>query len=153
MDGADRDVLLRDKNAWSPLLLVIGTVLQTVLLVLAFLVILNVPGLASDAVESVRSVVGTVTWMNGLSSFVASLLAMFIVRRRLRSITMLVAHSVVPAIAVSAVNIVPTYAVRGWVPVVMVIIFAVGASIVSSLIYAFLLRRGDYIRVAESCSA
>ena len=152
MEDVDRDVLLDNEHAWSPLLLVIGTVLQAVLLILAFLVILIVPGLASDAVESVRSVVGTVTWMNGLSAFVASLLAMFIVRRRLRSIAMLVTHSVVPAIAVSVVNIVPTYAVRGWVPVMMVIIFAVGASILSSLIYAFLLRRGDYVRVTESCS-
>lgn len=90
MEDADRDVLLDNEHAWSPLLLVIGTVLQAVLLILAFLVILIVPGLASDAVESVRSVVGTVTWMNGLSAFVASLLAMFIVRRRLRSIAMLV---------------------------------------------------------------
>ena len=65
---------------------------------------------------------------------------------------MLVTHSVVPAIAVSAVNIVPTYAARGWVPVVMVIIFAVGASILSSLIYALLLRRGDYVMEVESCS-
>ena len=65
---------------------------------------------------------------------------------------MLVTHSVVPAIAVSAVNIVPTYAVRGWVPVVVVIIFAVGASILSSLIYALLLRRGDYVMEVESCS-
>lgn len=145
MDGASHDVLHRDGITWSPLLLVVGTVLQVVLLMLAFLAILAVPGLAYDAVESVRSVVGTVTWMNGLSSFVASLLSMFVVRRRLRSITIFVMHSVVPVIVVSAVNIVPTYEVRGWAPVFMVIIFAIIASIVSSLVYVYLFRRDDYL--------
>jgi len=145
MEDADRDVLLDNEHAWSPLLLVIGTVLQAVLLILAFLVILIVPGLASDAVESVRSVVGTVTWMNGLSSFVASLLAMYIVRRRLRSVAMLVAHSAIPAAAVSAVNIVPTYTVRGWISILAVIILATIAAVVSALVYALLLRREDYL--------
>lgn len=144
MGDTDRDVLLDDEHTWSPLLLVVGTVLQVVLLVLAFLVMLNVPDLVDDAVESAQSVVGTVTWLNGLSAFVASLLSMFAVRRRLRSATMLVVHSVVPAAAVSAVNIVPTYAMRGWLSVTMVIVFAIIASIVASLVYALLLRRDDY---------
>lgn len=144
MGDTDRDVLLDDEHTWSPLLLVVGAVLQVVSLVLAFLVMLNVPDLVDDAVESAQSVVGTVTWLNGLSSFVASLLAMFVVRRRLRSVAMLVVHSVVPAAVVSAINIVPTYAVRGWLSVLVVIIFAAVASIIASLVYAFLLRRGDY---------
>lgn len=144
MAGLGRDVPYRDKMAWSPLLLVVGAVLQVVSLVLAFLVMLNVPDLVDDAVESAQSVVGTVTWMNGLSSFVASLLAMYIVRRRLRSVAMLVVHSVVPAAVVSAVNITPTYAMRGWLSVLVVISFAIIASIVASLVYALLLRRDDY---------
>ena len=141
MGDTDRDVLLDDEHTWSPLLLVVGAVLQVVSLVLAFLVMLNVPDLVDDAVESAQSVVGTVTWLNGL---VASLLAMFVVRRRLRSVAMLVVHSVVPAAVVSAINIVPTYAVRGWLSVLVVIISAAVASIIASLVYAFLLRRGDY---------
>ena len=144
MAGLGRDVPYRDKMAWSPLLLVVGAVLQVVSLVLAFLVMLNVPDLVDDAVESAQSVVGTVTWLNGLSAFVASLLAMFVVRRRLRSVAMLVVHSVVPAAVVSAINIVPTYAVGGWLSVLVVIISAAVASIIASLVYAFLLRRGDY---------
>ena len=142
--GLGRDVPYRDKMAWSPLLLVVGTALQVVLLIVAFLVMLSIPELTLGALESAQSVVGTVAWMNGLSSFVASLLAMFIVRRRLRSVAMLVVHSVVPAAVVSAVNIVPTYAMRGWLSVLVVISFAIIASIVASLVYAFLLRRDDY---------
>ena len=145
MDGADRDVLHRDEITWSPLLLVVGTAFQIVLLMLAFMVMLSVPTLTYAAVESAQSVVGTVAWMNGLSSFIASLLAMFIVRRRLRSIVVFVMLSVVPAAVVSAVNIIPTYVVRGWASILMVIIFAVIASLISSLIYVFMLRRDDYI--------
>ena len=144
MAGLGRDVPYRDKMAWSPLLLVVGTALQVVLLIVAFLVMLSIPELTLGALESTQSVVGTVAWMNGLSSFVASLLAMFIVRRRLRSVAMLVVHSVVPAAVVSAVNIVPTYAMRGWLSVLVVISFAIIASIVASLVYALLLRRDDY---------
>ena len=95
--------------------------------------------------HSAQSVVGTVAWMNGLSSFVASLLVLFIVRRRLRSVAMLVVHSAVPAAAVSAVNIVPTYTVRGWISILAVIILATIAAVVSALVYALLLRRGDYL--------
>ena len=84
MEDADRDVLLDDEHTWSPLLLVVGAALQVVLLMVAFVVMLSVPALTLDALDSAQSVVGTVAWMNGLSSFVASLLAMFIVRRRLR---------------------------------------------------------------------
>ena len=144
MAGLGRDVPYRDKMAWSPLLLVVGTALQVVLLIVAFLVMLSIPELTLGALESTQSVVGTVAWMNGLSSFVASLLAMFIVRRRLRSVAMLVVHSVVPAAVVSAVNIVPTYAMRGWLSVLVVISFAIIASIVASSVYALLLRRDDY---------
>jgi len=144
MAGLGRDVPYRDKMAWSPLLLVVGTALQVVLLIVAFLVMLSIPELTLGSLESAQSVVGTVSWMNGLSSFVASLLAMFIVRRRLRSVAMLVVHSVVPAAVVSAVNIVPTYAMRGWLSVLVVISFAIIASIVASLVYALLLRRDDY---------
>ena len=79
MAGLGRDVPYRDKMAWSPLLLVVGTVLQMVLLFVAFLVMLSVPELTLGALESTQSVLGTVAWMNGLSSFVASLLAMLIV--------------------------------------------------------------------------
>ena len=145
MAGLGRDVPYRDKMAWSPLLLVVGTVLQVVLLFVAFLVMLSGPELTLGALDSAQSVVGTVAWMNGLSSFVASLLAMFIVRRRLRSVAMLVAHSAVPAAAVSAVNIVPTYTVRGWISILAVIILATIAAVVSALVYALLLRRGDYL--------
>ena len=145
MEDADRDVLLDDEHTWSPLMLVVGAALQMVLLLVAFLVMLSVPELTLGALDSAQSVVGTVAWMNGLSSFVASLLAMFIVRRRLRSVAMLVAHSAVPAAAVSAVNIVPTYTVRGWISILAVIILATIASVVSSLVYALLLRRGDYL--------
>ena len=145
MAGLGRDVPYRDKMAWSPLLLVVGTVLQMVLLFVAFLVMLSVPELTLGALESTQSVLGTVDWMNGLSSFVASLLAMLIVRRRLQSVAMLVVHSAVPAAAVSAGNIVPTYTVRGWVSILSVIILATIASVVSSLVYALLLRRGDYL--------
>mgnify|MGYP000996249191 FL=1 len=145
MEDADRDVLLDDEHTWSPLMLVVGAVLQVVLLMVAFAVMLSVPALTLDALDSAQSVVGTVTWMNGLSSFVASLLVLFIVRRRLRSVAMLVVHSAVPAAAVSAGNIVPTYTVRGWVSILAVIILATIASVVSSLVYALLLRRGDYL--------
>ena len=145
MEDADRDVLLDDEHTWSPLLLVVGAALQVVLLMVAFVVMLSVPALTLDALDSAQSVVGTVAWMNGLSSFVASLLAMLIVRRRLQSVAMLVVHSAVPAAAVSAGNIVPTYTVRGWVSILAVIILATIASVVSSLVYALLLRRGDYL--------
>lgn len=145
MEDADRDVLLDDEHTWSPLMLVVGAALQVVLLMVAFVVMLSVPALTLDALDSAQSVVGTVAWMNGLSSFVASLLAMFIVRRRLRSVAMLVAHSAVPAAAVSAVNIVPTYTVRGWISILAVIILATIAAVVSALVYALLLRRGDYL--------
>ena len=145
MEDADRDVLLDDEHTWSPLLLVVGAALQVVLLMVAFAVMLSVPALTLDALESTQSVVGTVAWMNGLSSFVASLLVLFIVRRRLRSVAMLVAHSAVPAAAVSAVNIVPTYTVRGWISILAVIILATIAAVVSALVYALLLRRGDYL--------
>lgn len=144
MEDADRDVLLDDEHTWSPLMLVVGAALQVVLLMVAFAVMLSVPALTLDALDSAQSVVGTVAWMNGLSSFVASLLVLFIVRRRLRSVAMLVVHSVVPAAVVSAVNIVPTYAMRGWLSVLVVISFAIIASIVASLVHAFLLRRDDY---------
>lgn len=145
MGGADRDVLLRDKNAWSPLLLVVGAALQIVLLALAVVVMLSVPALTYAAAESAQSMVGTVAWANGLSSFTASLLAMFIIRRRLRSRAAFVMHSVLPAAVVSAINIAPTYVVRGWLSILMVIIFATIASLISSLIYVFMLRRDDYI--------
>ena len=145
MEDADRDVLLDDEHTWSPLMLVVGAALQMVLLLVAFLVMLSGPELTLGALDSAQSVVGTVAWMNGLSSFVASLLAMFIVRRRLRSVAMLVAHSAVPAAAVSAVNIVPTYTVRGWISILAVIILATIAAVVSALVYALLLRRGDYL--------
>ncbi|PKY73803.1 hypothetical protein CYJ23_11895 [Actinomyces oris] len=145
MEDADRDVLLDDEHTWSPLMLVVGAVLQVVLLMVAFAVMLSVPALTLDALDSAQSVVGTVTWMNGLSSFVASLLVLFIVRRRLRSVAMLVVHSAVPAAAVSAVNIVPTYTVRGWISILAVIIFATIAAVVSALVYALLLRREDYL--------
>ena len=144
MAGLDRDVPYRDKIAWSPLMLVVGAALQVVLLMVAFAVMLSVPALTLDALESTQSVVGTVAWMNGLSSLVASLLVLFIVRRRLRSVAMLVMHSAVPAAVVSAVNVVPTYTMRGWLSVMMVIVFAIIASIVASLVYALLLRRDDY---------
>ena len=144
MAGLDRDVPYRDKIAWSPLMLVVGAALQVVLLMVAFAVMLSVPALTLDALDSAQSVVGTVAWMNGLSSFVASLLVLFIVRRRLRSVAMLVVHSAVPAAVVSAVNVVPTYTMRGWLSVMMVIVFAIIASIVASLVYALLLRRDDY---------
>ena len=145
MEDADRDVLLDDEHTWSPLLLVVGAALQVVLLMVAFAVMLSVPALTLDALDSAQSVVGTVAWMNGLSSFVASLLVLFIVRRRLRSVAMLVVHSAVPAAAVSAVNIVPTYSVRSWVSIFAVIIFATIAAVVSALVYALLLRREDYL--------
>ena len=145
MVGLDRDVSYRDKVAWSPLMLVVGAALQVVLLMVAFAVMLSVPALTLDALDSAQSVVGTVAWMNGLSSFVASLLVLFIVRRRLRSVAMLVVHSAVPAAAVSAVNIVPTYTVRGWISILAVIIFATIAAVVSALVYALLLRREDYL--------
>ena len=145
MVGLDRDVSYRDKVAWSPLMLVVGAALQVVLLMVAFAVMLSVPALTLDALDSAQSVVGTVAWMNGLSSFVASLLAMYIVRRRLRSVAMLVAHSAIPAAAVSAVNIVPSYTVRGWISILAVIILATIAAVVSALVYALLLRREDYL--------
>ena len=145
MEDVDRDVLLDDEHTWSPLLLVVGAALQVVLLMVAFAVMLSVPALTLDALDSAQSVVGTVAWMNGLSSFVASLLAMYIVRRRLRSVAMLVAHSAIPAAAVSAVNIVPTYTVRGWISILAVIILATIAAVVSALVYALLLRREDYL--------
>jgi len=145
MEDADRDVLLDDEHTWSPLMLVVGAALQVVLLMVAFAVMLSVPALTLDALDSAQSVVGTVAWMNGLSSFVASLLVLFIVRRRLRSVAMLVVHSAVPAAAVSAVNIVPTYSVRSWVSIFAVIIFATIAAVVSALVYALLLRREDYL--------
>ena len=145
MEDADRDVLLDDEHTWSPLMLVVGAALQVVLLMVAFAVMLSVPALTLDALDSAQSVVGTVAWMNGLSSFVASLLVLFIVRRRLRSVAMLVAHSAVPAAAVSAVNIVPTYTVRGWISILAVIILATIAAVVSALVYALLLRREDYL--------
>ena len=145
MEDADRDVLLDDEHTWSPLMLVVGAALQVVLLMVAFAVMLSVPELTLDALDSAQSVVGTVAWMNGLSSFIASLLAMYIVRRRLRSVAMLVAHSAVPAAAVSAVNIVPTYTVRGWISILAVIILATIAAVVSALVYALLLRREDYL--------
>lgn len=145
MEDADRDVLLDDEHTWSPLMLVVGAALQVVLLVVAFAVMLSVPALTLDALDSAQSVVGTVAWMNGLSSFVASLLVLFIVRRRLRSVAMLVVHSAVPAAAVSAVNIVPTYTVRGWISILAVIILATIAAVVSALVYALLLRREDYL--------
>ena len=145
MAGLGRDVPYRDKMAWSPLLLVVGTALQVVLLIVAFLVMLSIPELTLDALDSAQSVVGTVAWMNGLSSFVASLLAMFIVRRRLRSVMVFVMHSAIPAVVVSSINIVPTYSVRSWVSIFAVIIFATIAAVVSALVYALLLRREDYL--------
>ena len=145
MAGLDRDVPYRDKIAWSPLMLVVGAALQVVLLMVAFAVMLSVPALTLDALESTQSVVGTVAWMNGLSSFVASLLAMFIVRRRLRSVMVFVMHSAIPAAVVSSINIVPTYSVRSWVSIFAVIIFATIAAVVSALVYALLLRREDYL--------
>ena len=145
MEDADRDVLLDDEHTWSPLLLVVGGALQVVLLMVAFVVMLSVPALTLDALDSAQSVVGTVAWMNGLSSFVASLLAMFIVRRRLRSVMVFVMHSAIPAAVVSSINIVPTYSVRSWVSIFAVIIFATIAAVVSALVYALLLRREDYL--------
>ena len=145
MEDADRDVLLDDEHTWSPLLLVVGAALQVVLLMVAFAVMLSVPALTLDALDSAQSVVGTVAWMNGLSSFVASLLAMFIVRRRLRSVMVFVMHSAIPAAIVSSINIVPTYSVRSWVSIFAVIIFATIAAVVSALVYALLLRREDYL--------
>lgn len=145
MEDADRDVLLDDEHTWSPLLLVVGAALQVVLLMVAFVVMLSVPALTLDALDSAQSVVGTVAWMNGLSSFVASLLAMFIVRRRLRSVMVFVMHSAIPAAVVSSINIVPTYSVRSWMSIFAVIIFATIAAVVSALVYALLLRREDYL--------
>ncbi|MFC2546948.1 MAG: hypothetical protein ACFNX4_08915 [Actinomyces oris] len=145
MEDADRDVLLDDEHTWSPLMLVVGAALQVVLLMVAFVVMLSVPALTLDALDSAQSVVGTVAWMNGLSSFVASLLAMFIVRRRLRSVMVFVMHSAIPAAVVSSINIVPTYSVRSWVSIFAVIIFATIAAVVSALVYALLLRREDYL--------
>ena len=145
MEDADRDVLLDDEHTWSPLMLVVGAALQVVLLMVAFAVMLSVPALTLDALDSAQSVVGTGAWMNGLSSFVASLLAMFIVRRRLRSVMVFVMHSAIPAAVVSSINIVPTYSVRSWVSIFAVIIFATIAAVVSALVYALLLRREDYL--------
>jgi len=60
MAGLGRDVPYRDKMAWSPLLLVVGTALQVVLLIVAFLVMLSIPELTLGALESTQSVLGTV---------------------------------------------------------------------------------------------
>jgi hypothetical protein avisC_03481 len=144
MGSVDHDVLYRDRVTWSPLLLVIGVVLQVVLLMLAFFLMLAVPALTDAALESAQSPWGTVAWMNALAAFVASLLALLIVRRRFRSIVMVVVHCVIPTVVVSAANIIPTYTVRSWLSIMVVIVFAAIASLLSSLMYVFLLKRGDY---------
>jgi len=57
---------------------------------------------------------------------------------------MVVVHCVIPAVVVSAANIIPTYTVRSWLSIMVVIVFAAIASLLSSLMYVFLLKRGDY---------
>lgn len=93
MDDTDRDLARCDEITRSSLLLVVGTALQMVLLILAFLVILAVPAMLNDVAESAQSVIGVATWMNWLACFVASLSSMYIIRRRFWSAAILAAQS------------------------------------------------------------
>ena len=129
---------------WSPLLLMVGLALQIALLTLAFVFMLSVPALTYATLESAQSLFGTVAWLNALASFIATLLSLFIVRRHFRSICLAIVNSVVPAVVVSAANIIPTYTLRSWSSIVVSIVLAAVAAIVASLVYIFLLRRKDY---------
>ncbi len=144
MDGMDRIAVPRGGIVWSPLLLMVGLALQIALLTLAFVFMLSVPALTYATLESAQSLFGTVAWLNALASFIATLLSLFIVRRHFRSICLAIVNSVVPAVVVSAANIIPTYTLRSWSSIVVSIVLAAVAAIVASLVYIFLLRRKDY---------
>ena len=126
------------ERSWSPLLLIIGLVFQVVILFLILFLALAVPSLTSAMVSTAGDAVGTMAWLGAVSSLLAAWLSVFIVRSRPASTPRLLVHLVVPALLVSVGNAVSTVSVRGWIGVMMIVLFSVvGAVIGGATFVAF----------------
>ncbi|WP_315584484.1 hypothetical protein [Actinomyces viscosus] len=126
--------------SWSPLMIVVGVVLQFVMQFFVSFVVLLIPSLASAAVHTVGKVTDTFMWLGGLSSFFGALAVLFLVRRRFKSTLVLLMHTAVPAMIVVSANMISTVSLRGWVGVVGSATIAALGGAGAAILYILLLR-------------
>ena len=110
------DETARDSEAvsWSPLMIVVGIVLQFVMQFFVSFVVLLIPSMVSAAVQTTGKFNDTFMWLGSLSSFLGALAVLIIVRRRFNSLLMLFMHVVAPAVIVVGGNMAATANLRGW---------------------------------------
>lgn len=126
--------------SWSPLMIVVGVVLQFVMQFFVSFVVLLIPSLASAAVHTVGKVTDTFMWLGGLSSFFGALAVLFLVRRRFKSTLMLLMHTAVPAMIVVSANMISTVSLRGWIGFVGSVAIAALGGAGAAILYILLLR-------------
>lgn len=100
--------------SWSPLMIVVGVVLQFAMQFFVSFVVLLIPSLTSAAVQTIGKFNDTFMWLGSLSSFLGALAVLGIVRRRFNSRLMLFMHVVAPAVIVVGGNMAATANLRGW---------------------------------------
>ena len=126
--------------SWSPLMIVVGVVLQFVMQFFVSFVVLLIPSLASAAVHTVGKVTDTFMWLGGLSSFFGALAVLFLVRRRFKSTLVLLMHTAVPAMIVVSANMISTGSLRGWIGFVGSVAIAALGGAGAAILYILLLR-------------
>ncbi|WAL42987.1 hypothetical protein [Actinomyces naeslundii] len=126
--------------SWSPLMIVVGVVLQFVMQFFVSFVVLLIPSLASAAVHTVGKVTDTFMWLGGLSSFFGALAVLFLVRRRFKSTLVLLMHTAVPAMIVVSANMISTVSLRGWIGFVGSVAIAALGGAGAAILYILLLR-------------
>lgn len=126
--------------SWSPLMIVVGVVLQFVMQFFVYFVVLLIPSLASAAVYTVGKVTDTFMWLGGLSSFFGALAVLFLVRRRFKSTLVLLMHTAVPAMIVVSANMISTVSLRGWIGFVGSVAIAALGGAGAAILYILLLR-------------
>lgn len=126
--------------SWSPLMIVVGVVLQFVMQFSVSFVVLLIPSLASAAVHTVGKVTDTFMWLGGLSSFFGALAVLFLVRRRFKSTLVLLMHTAVPAMIVVSANMISTVSLRGWIGFVGSVAIAALGGAGAAILYILLLR-------------
>ena len=126
--------------SWSPLMIVVGVVLQFVMQFFVSFVVLLIPSLASAAVHTVGKVTDTFMWLGGLSSFFGALAVLFLVRRRFKSTFVLLMHTAVPAMIVVSANMISTVSLRGWIGFVGSVAIAALGGAGAAILYILLLR-------------
>ena len=126
--------------SWSPLMIVVGVVLQFAMQFFVSFVVLLIPSLASAAVHTVGKVTDTFMWLGGLSSFFGALAVLFLVRRRFKSTLVLLMHTAVPAMIVVSANMISTVSLRGWIGFVGSVAIAALGGAGAAILYILLLR-------------